>query len=182
MRIATVDIVQLNKQLDKLDELHDRLAKAEKTIEALRFQTAHLDFVHARPTFNNLTFTWTGGTTTLSWTAGWVKDKNAVTDTGTAFSQSPSFRFTSGLPRGLTHNVGIPAGSLVLSASTYYWLGWDVDNGAMYALTDITKLYSHHGVLVICQIFTGTAGQTGTAGGGGSNGGSDLSGARYKNF
>lgn len=182
MRVSQLNLNQVNQQLDKVSELNDRLSKLEKEHQTLKFQTSNLDFVHARPTFNNLTFTWTGGSTTLSWTAGWIKDKNAVVDTGTAFSQSPSWRFANGIPVATTHNIGVPAGSLTLSASTYYWLGWDTAGQLMHATTDITTLYTHHDVQVICQLFTGTGAQTGTAGGGGSQGGSDLSGARYKLF
>lgn len=183
MRIAKLDLNQLNKQLDVLNSLVNRVSALEQTMSFVQFQSAQTDFVHARPTFNNMTFTWTGGTSTLSWTKGWVKDKNAAIDTGKAYSQAPSFKSNSGVSASVTHNIGVHAGSIAsLSASTYYWLGWDTTNEKMYAEVDITQLYSHHDMQVICQLFTGTAGQTGTAGGGGSQGGSDLSGARYKLF
>lgn len=182
-RIAKLDLNQLNTQLDKIEALNRRVSELESSMQSVSFQTSQLDYIHARPTFNNLVFTWTGASGTLSWAAGWIKDKNAATDTGDSFSRSPSYGFSIGKPFGATHNVPVPAGSIPgLAASTYYWVGWDVTNAAMTALTDITKLYSHHDMQVVCQVFTGTAGQTGTAGGGGAQGGTDLSGARYKLF
>jgi hypothetical protein len=183
MKIAKLDLNQLNKQLERIEDLHNRLSIAEKQLQTTSFQVSQLDFMHARPTFNNLTFTWTGATGTVSWLNGFLKDKNAAIETGVAFSQAPSYRFQVNHPLGLTHNISIPAGSLTgLSANTYYWLGWDNNNRQMYALTDITKLFTHHDMQIVCQIFTGTVGQTGTVGGGGSQGGTDLSGARYKLF
>ena len=43
-------------------------------------------------------------------------------------------------------------------------------------------IHGNYNVHLLCQIYTGTTGQSGSAGGGGSNGGVDLSGLRYKNF
>lgn len=183
MKIANLNLNQLNQQLERIDELHKRLSLAETQLKTIAFQTAQIDFIHARPTFNNVTFTWTGATGTISWTKGWIRDKNAVVDTGIAFSEAPSFQFKTSYPKGLSHNIAISAGSIgSLTPNAYYWFGWNLTNNTMYALQDITKLYSHHDMQVICQLYTGTAGQSGTAGGGGSQGGSDLSGARYKLF
>jgi hypothetical protein len=182
-KISKLELNELNKELHKLEGLHNRLSKVEEGLSIAAFQSHQLDYVHGRPTFNNLVFTWTGGTTTLSWASGWIKDKNAVSEIGNAFSQSPSYGIKSALIPAITHNIPVPAGSITgLTASSYYWLGWDSSTSKMYALKDITKLYTLNNVQVVCQVFTGTAGQTGTAGGGGSQSGSDLSGARYKLF
>lgn len=181
-RIAQLNLDQINKQIDKIDQLHQRVSELESKFATTTFQVNQVDFQHARQTFNNITFTWTGSSGTLSWTKGWIRDKNALLGTNPVVVQTPSYKNQSGITAAVTHNIGVPAGSLALNASTYYWLGWDVNSNLMYALTDITKLYTQTGMQIICQVFTGTSGQTGTAGGGGSQGGSDLSGTRYKLF
>jgi hypothetical protein len=182
MKIAKLELTQLNPQLDKIDQLEKRLALLEEQHKQVAFQTAQLDYTHARPTVNNITFTWTGGSTTLSWLKGFIKDKNALLDTGRSFSQAPSFKTSGGAIPVINHNIPVLAGSLTLNASTYYWLGWDSTQNRMISATDVGQLFAHHNVQIVCQLFTGTAGQTGTAGGGGSQGGVDLSGARYKLF
>src|SRR5438067_1953787 len=136
MKITKLELNQLNPQLERIEHLHKRLAEVEATLKAVSFQTSQLDFIHARQTFNNLVFTWTGATGSISWTKGWLKDKNALVDTGQAFSQAPSFKFTTGHPGGLNHNIFVAAGAISsLTASTYYWLGWNTTNNQMYALT-----------------------------------------------
>src|SRR5579859_7745452 len=76
-RIVKVDLNQINLQIDKIDNLIKRVGELESSIGNLGVQTAALDYLHAPPTTNNLTFTWTGATTTLSWLAGYIQDKNA---------------------------------------------------------------------------------------------------------
>lgn len=175
-RIAKLELNQLNLQLDRIEELHKRLAAVENRIAKHSFIIAATDPLHAPQTTNNIVFTWTGGTTTLSWTAGWIKDKNwNAQSLGTpAISSAP----------GVQHIWSIPAGSLTLTASTFYWLGWDPDKNTMRAEKDVSNLHGDRDIQIICQLFTGTGAQTGTAGGGGSSNanGSDLSGTRYKLF
>lgn len=183
-RIAKLDLNQVNKQIDLIDQLHERVSQLETMMQNVQFQTSQLDYVHARPTFNNITFTWTGSTGTISWNKGWIRDKNSLTvDTGQAYSAGSSFKLNGAPQPAVTQTIAVLAGSISsLSASSYYWMAWNVSNATMYALTDITKLYTQTNMQIICQVYTGTSGQSGTAGGGGQAGGTDLSGARYKLF
>jgi hypothetical protein len=174
-RIANLSLDQVNRQIDLLDTLRAQIGQLQTRLNNVGNQAIIADPIHAPQTTNNLTFTWTGGTTTLSWAKGWIKDKNWSAQT----IGVPAFK--SSAP-GQQHIFAIPAGSLVLSASTTYWLGWDPSHQIMRATADASSLHGVKDIHIICQIFTGTAGQTGTAGGGGSTGGSDLSGSRYKNF
>lgn len=174
-RIANLDINQINRRFDDLDTLINQVRLIQTTLKESQFQTSALDYFHHPPTTNNLLFTWTGGTLTLSWVGAKIQSKNAnaqVVSKTAFFSSAP----------GAVHNWSVPAGSLVLVASTYYWLGWDTQHQQMIANVDAGVLLQNKNVLTICQLFTGTAGQTGTAGGGGSQSGVDLSGARYKLF
>lgn len=174
-RIAAVTLDQINRQIDTIDSLQSQLTSLQKLVSNIGHQTTIADPIHAPQTSNNLTFTWTGGTGALSWTKGWIKDKNwsaQIVGRTPPFSSAP----------GQQHIFAVPAGSLVLSPSTTYWLGWDSHSQTMQATQDASSLHGRVGAHIICQIFTGTGGQTGTAGGGGSTGGSDLSGSRYKNF
>jgi hypothetical protein len=174
-RIASITLDQINRQIDTVDSLRVQLNAVQKLLNNVGHQTTIADPVHAPQTTNNLTFTWTGGSVTLSWPAGYIKDKNWKAQT---LTKTPGI---SSAP-GQQHIWGVPAGSLVLSPSTYYWLGWDPTHQKMRATPNVDTLHSSFDVQIVCQIFTGTAGQTGVAGGGGSTGGVDLSGARYKNF
>lgn len=110
------------------------------------------------PNQNNITFTWTGGTLTVSWAAGYVKDHH-------------------------NHFLPIPAGSRALSASTFYWAGWNPFHRTMSFQTSLAGFKSNSNILILSQFKTGTGAQTGTAGGGGSDpGGDGLNGRLYINF
>lgn len=174
-RISQIDLVQVNSQVDRIDQLQAQLNKLQKQVSSTSQQAVVGDSVHAPQTTNNITFTWTGGTTTLSWNAGYIKDKNWSVQT----TVRPAAKSTA---PGQQHTYAVTAGSLILSASTYYWLGWDFVHHVMRATTDASTLHNQFNIHIICQLFTGTGAQTGAAGGGGSQGGVDLSGARYKNF
>jgi hypothetical protein len=65
-KISKLELNELNKELHKLEGLHNRLSKVEEGLSIAAFQSHQLDYVHGRPTFNNLVFTWTGGTTKSS--------------------------------------------------------------------------------------------------------------------
>lgn len=157
-RITDVkDLGQINRALEGIDKLQKQFGQLNDQLSSVNHQVKQLDTKHAAATTNNLTFTWTGSTHTLSWLAGSVKDRNNV-------------------------NVPVLGGSLVVLASTFYWLAWNKIHQRMVAQIAADGLLQNQNNIVICQLFTGTAGQTGTAGGGASSGASDLSGARYKLF
>lgn len=174
-RIAEVTLDQINRQLDILDTVNAQLQDVQSKLNNIGQSVNITDPIHAPQTTNNIAFTWTGSTLKLSWTAGWVKDKNWSAQT----LARPAFQSTA---PGQQHIFAIPAGTLTLVASTYYWLGWDPDHQTMRATQDASSLHGDKDLHILCQLYTGTAGQTGSAGGGGSTGGSDLSGLRYKNF
>lgn len=173
-RISAIEINQLNREFDAFDQVKKQLSDMQRRLNNVAQTTAISDPIHAPATTNNLTFTWTGGSGTLSWNAGWLKDKNWRAQT----TGSPS---VSAAP-GIQHIHTIPAGSAVLNVSSYYWLAWDPVHQQMRITQDASSLHGNFDVHNVCQVFTGTAGQSGTAGGGGSSGNSDLSGARYKLF
>jgi len=158
-RIRQLNLDQLNKELVKIDALQKQVADLHQKIGDTHAKVQSIKDTHAPIQFNTLTFTWTGGTTTLSWPAGAV-----VTKTG--------------------ENVPVATGSITgLSASTYYWLAWNPTHQKMVAQVGLNGLLQIPDNVVICQVFTGTGAQTGVAGGGGSSSsGSDLCGARYKLF
>lgn len=174
-RIAQVTLDQINRQIDLLDNLHSQVKDLKQQLDFATQHVAISDPAHAPDTSNNLTFTWTGGSQQLSWPQGFLKDKNWVAQT----TINPAVKSSA---KGQVHIFPVPAGTLPLNPSTFYWLGWDPQHQKMLASTDASTLHGNYNVHIICQIFTGTAGQTGVAGGGGSNSGVDLSGARYKNF
>jgi hypothetical protein len=174
-RIATVDLVQVNNQIDKIDNLQSQVGALKANSDFVTQQVTIADPIHAVPTTNNLTFTWTGSSSALTWSPGFIKDKNWQAQTlprPVAKSSAP----------GQQHVYGTTGGTLNLNPSTYYWVGWDYVHRQMVANVDASVLHGNFNVHVLCQIYTGTSGQTGVAGGGGSTGGVDLSGSRYKNF
>jgi len=174
-RIAALDLSQINRQIDNLDVVRAQVGAIQSQLNYTNQTAAVVDPIHAPSTTNNLSFTWTGSTGVLNWPVGFVKDKNWQ-------AQSiPRPAAKSSAP-GQQHTYGVPSGSLSLNASTYYWLGWDWQHQQMIATTDASQLHGNFNVHIICQLYTGTSGDTGTAGGGGSNGGVDLSGLTYKNF
>jgi hypothetical protein len=174
-RISELNLNQINRQFDILDTVQSQIKDTQSAIENVKQSIDIADPIHAPITTNNINATWTGGTGVLSWPQAFIKDKNWNAQT----LASPAAKSSV---KGQQHIHTIPAGSLVLQPSTYYWLGWDVSRQRMLALTDASQLHGNYNIHVLCQIYTGTVGQTGLAGGGGSNGGVDFSGARYKNF
>jgi hypothetical protein len=158
-RITKVDLTEINRALGHIDELKKQFGTLQLALSSVKQQVTHLDVIHAPATSNTLVFTWTGSTLTLSWPAGSIANKNSV-------------------------NTPVAAGHIAnLLASTYYWLAWNAEHQQMVANTDANILFQNSGNLVICKLFTGTAGQTGVAGGGGSSSAkSDLSGFQYKLF
>jgi hypothetical protein len=153
------DLPQLNRELTRIDTHESQIASLKSQFGIV---TKHLDEIKNRRevvSTNNLTFTWTGGTLKLSWAAGFLRDN------------------------ALKYYTALAGTSLALTASTYYWIGWNPKQAQMSFQTSLDKLTNLGNILVVCRVFTGTAGQSGVAGGGGSEpGGDGVSGATYKNF
>lgn len=169
-RITTPDdLGQLNRALQRIDKLEKQLNNTRAGLAQVSKKVTVLDAVHApSPTTNDLVLTWTGGTSTVSWPAGSVQDKNAQ-----AIIQAP----------GQVHTTPIIAGARNgLAPSTYYWVGWSKTQNQMVFTTDAHPILNQQDIHMICRIFTGTGAQTGVAGGGGSQSTRDLSGLAYKNF
>lgn len=174
-RIAQPSLVQINHQIDIVDTLVSQVANLQKQLTAVGGLATASDPVHAPQTSNNLVFTWTGSSSTLSWASGWVKDKNWSSQNTTvpaAISSAP----------GQIHSWNVFAGSISLAPSTYFWLGWDPDGQVMRATTDVSSLHGDEDIKIICKLYTGSSSQSGTAGGGGAFGTSDLSGGTYNQF
>lgn len=163
MRISQPTLPQINRELARLEEFHKRISALEAKFEEARIDVNQLQDTHLNG--NNLTFTWTGGTTTISWNAGAVKNFHPRT-----------------FDRVKSPIAAIPAGSLTASASTFYWMIWNKLQGQMIASNTVDGFIQNTDNILLCQIFTGTGAQSGTAGGGGSSGSYDLNGARYKLF
>jgi len=174
-RISELTIDQVNRKLDVLDIVQSQIQDTQLKLENIGQSVGILDPVHAPQTTNSMNFVWNGGAQQITWVQGFIKDKNWKAQT----VASPTIKSSA---KGQQHLYTIPAGSLSLVPSTYYWLGWDPVHQKMLATPDVSILHGNYNVHIICQIFTGTAGQSGAAGGGGSTGGVDLSGAKYKNF
>lgn len=161
MRITSFEeAATANKQvLNKITALEKRVQEGDDRFNQLQHKyISTLESQRNSHTTNNLVFTWTGGSTTLSWPIANLQD-------------------------ALNKTHVLPAGSLVLAPSTYYWMLWNETHNRIIAVTGLTKtFFTNNENHILCQLFTGTSGQTGVAGGGGSTSQRDLSGARYKNF
>lgn len=175
-KLTKVDLSQLNKHIDRIDRLEKQVGDLQVLLKNVGHQITVADPTHSPQTTNNLAFNWSGAGLTLSWAKGFIKDKNWNAQSAKGIPVKSS-------APGSQHLWLVPAGSLSpLTASTFYWLAWDPVHQIMRFSTDASILHSNFNLLVVCQAFTGTAGQSGSAGGGGSNGGVDISGLRYKNF
>jgi hypothetical protein len=174
-RINALNLNEINRQIDTLDIIKAQVGDIQSKVDFNAQQINVADPIHAPSTTNNATFVWTGGTEILSWNSAYIKDKNWSAQT----LANPAIKSSA---KGQQHVYAIPAGTLSLAPSTYYWLGWDFVHQQMVATQDASSLHGNYNMHILCQIYTGTSGQGGTAGGGGSTGGTDLSGSRYKNF
>src|SRR6266403_5267582 len=95
---STTDLREINRQLEDLQTVKKQLGLLTQQLGSVGVQLKQIDIIHAPSTTNNMLFTWTGSTLTLSWPAGSVRDKNGI-------------------------NVPVLAGSIGnLIANTYYWL------------------------------------------------------------
>lgn len=174
-RISALTLDQVNRQFDALNNLQSQVTTAQQQVSFLQQQVAIADPIHAPSTTNNITFTWDGGSGTVNWTQGFIKDKNWDSQT----VASPTIKSSV---KGQQHAYTVPAGSLSLLPSTAYWFGWNHPQQTMLATTDASTLHSNYNTHLLGQIFTGTTGQSGVAGGGGNTGGTDVSGLSYNNF
>lgn len=176
-KISTLDLVQINKQLTQIDTLNKQMLNIQKMLDNVGFQAATADPQHAPQTTHNVQFTWTGGSSTCAWTNGIIRSKNAS-------AQQPGKAAVSSAP-GALHNWPVSSGSQSLTPSTYYWAGWDPTHNVMLITQDASQIHQNHSMLMLCQFYTGTGGQTGWCGGPNTSsqaGAVDLSGMRYKNF
>lgn len=153
------DLAKLNSELARLDSIQAQLLTVQQQVSGI---TIHHNLVTAQDqpvTTNNLVFIWTGATLKLSWAAGYIQDKTGL-------------------------NIPVAAGtSPVLVASTTYWIYWNPIHQVMAFSATSNTLATNTNNYIVCQLVTGTAGQTGTAGGGGSEGpGYGVSTARYAIF
>src|SRR5580765_8131116 len=94
------DLAKLNSELTRLDEHERRFKELELKLNNLSTQAATESKTNGVQNQNNIAFVWTGGTLTISWAAGYVKDHQG-------------------------HYDPIPAGSQVALANTFYWAGWN---------------------------------------------------------
>ncbi len=163
MRISQLSLAQVNRALTKLDDFHKRISQLEETYAQARVDLNQLQLTQFNG--NNLIFNWAGGSSTISWNAGAVKNFHPRV-----------------LDRMKQPIAAIPAGSLSASPSKFYWMVWNKLQNHMAASNTVDGFIQNSDNIIICQVFTGTAGQTGTIGGGGSSGSYDLNGARYKLF
>ena len=137
---STSDLREINRQLEQLDTLKKRVAELNTIIGNVGVQLKQIDGIHAPATSNNMLFMWTGTTLTISWPAGSVRDKNGF-------------------------NLPVAAGNITgLIANTNYWMSWNALHQVMTAQISANSAFENPGNSVICQLFTGTAGQTGVAG------------------
>jgi hypothetical protein len=159
LRITDVkDLPKLNKELVRIDQAFNQLNKLSLTTKHLAKQLVLTKGQSNFTGINNVLFTWTGGTLTLSWNAGFLIDDKGKT-------------------------WPVQAGSKVTVANTYYWTAWNPVQQAMTISTALKPIVAVKGNLVICKLFTGTAGQSGTVGGGGSEtSGDGVNTKEYKLF
>jgi hypothetical protein len=174
-RISELTLDQVNRKIDILDGLEAQVADIQTKADFAAQQVVIGDPIHAPSTTNNLSMTWTGGSGVLSWPLAFIKDKNWNAQT----TIRPAIK--SSAP-GQQHIYQITPGSITVQPSTYYWVGWDHAHQTMVVTQDASVIHGNYNVHLLCQIYTGTVGQSGIAGGGGSTGGVDISGSRYKNF
>jgi hypothetical protein len=150
--MAFVRITDINKDLPVLNDALASIADLQQFVNEQRQQNqalaAKLQTISQQKgttSTNNLQLTWTGSTLKFSWPAAFVRDA-----------------FNNYFP--------IPAGtSQALLASTNYWVGWNAAQQQMSFQVNLNLLTSIVNELIVCQIFSGTAGQSGSAGGGGTD-------------
>ena len=151
--IAT-DLPKLNNELQRVDLHQKQIAELRSQLGQLQKKLLTRD-AEKQPTnflaHNNLLFTWNGSAHSISW------PNSMITSNG--------------------HFLQVPAGSTTqVVASTYYWAGWNVTHQTMSFSEDIHNLTPIPTIIIVGQIFTGTAGQSGAIGGGGTDPGGGAGG------
>jgi|SRR5581483_1708617 len=155
---STKNLAQLNRQLDQVEKLRKDNELQKQQIAQLNNTVNQFDLARQVERTNNITVTWTGGTLTLSWPAGYTRDKDG-------------------------NVTRILAGSRVVIASTVYWFAWNDFHNTMAIDSNLQNVNTKARNIVLFSVKTGTAGQAGTAGGGGSApGGTDKNAVSYVNF
>lgn len=153
------DLPVLNQELKKFDVFDSFIQQQQEQNQQLRLQIQQLGGLKDGTSCNSLNANWDGPTSTLSWPAGFFRD--------TSHAYAP-----------------FPAGKQVgLAPSTDYWLAWNPSQQVMSIHPDINRLMTIQQLLVMCRLFTGTAGQTGPAGCGGTEPvGTGINGKEYHLF
>lgn len=161
IRITDVvkDLPILNQALQELDRLSAISIEQQLINTGLQRQIQSSINTRGVTATNNVTFSWAGSSSELTWATGFARDSN-------------------------NKYYPIPAGSSgTLSPSTHYWIGWNPSQQTMSFQTSLNALAQIPQILVLCNIFTGTTAQAGAAGGGGTEPGLDgPNGLKYKNF
>jgi hypothetical protein len=153
------DLPVLNRALAQLDQLAAIVKEHGYFFTQINDTLSGLVHQQDAVASNNLMLTWSGSTLKFTWPAAFVRDT-----TGKYYP--------------------IEAGtSPVLTASTYYWVAYNPNQGTLSFNTNIATLMNIPSSLIICQIYAGTSAQSGTAGGGGTDPGTvGIIGRTYKNF
>jgi hypothetical protein len=164
-------MARLQPHDEKILKLEADVNRIDKLLTSLRQSLLVKASTTESRYINNIVFTWTGGTLTLSWSAGYLQEQ-----TGT------NQQLGGTTPNNLIV-YPISAGSRVVSASTYYWVAWNIPQQQMIVSTDIVAILNDVNSRLIGNLYTGTGAETGTAGGGGSNGaGTGYGVETWKNF
>lgn len=144
---VTKDIANLNKDLASYTRSQRELARLKRRLARLERNVKEVAATADPAYFNNITFTWTGATTTISWTAGFIRDKEGRT-----------FPVASGSKTGF-------------SLDTTYWMAWNKIHKTMIISSSLSSINLNPNNLVIGSMMTGDAAQSGNLGGGGAEGG-----------
>lgn len=151
----------INRKLETFDLQQKQIATLKSTVSSLQSTLSALQAQRQTVGANNLLFNWDGPSLTLSWAAGYIQDTRGAANA----------------------TVPVAAGSQLLAASTYYWIGYNPNQRQVSIQSDLTKLTAISAMILVCRIFTGTNIQTGAAGGGGSETtGNGALGKEYKLF
>ncbi len=139
------DLSKLNHELERIDHFERILRRLEGRVKEIKREQIQLQEKRDVAGTNNLVFTWTDATATVTWAAGFVRDHDGVR----------------------VHQVPADATGRVLTANTSYWAGWNPIHQTMSFEANLDTLALIPNVIVICRIQTGN-GLDGTAGGGGT--------------
>ena len=138
------DLSKLNRELERIDHFERVLRRLEGRVKEIKREQIQLQEKRDVAGTNNLTFTWTNATTTVSWAAGFARDHDGIR----------------------VHHI--PAGSRAgLTVNTHYWAGWNPVHQTMSFQANLDTLALIPNTVVLCRIQTGN-GLDGTAGGGGT--------------